>query len=235
MLHRSFFSSSSPLLSSPPSGSGSGGDSEGTDGDLAEGDPKLAMIRRWMKWNQSKTWKYKPDEAAIAAIGKNGPSPLDAFRDLVPKEKRDTEPVGRSWTARELRRKSYEDLHKLWYVLYKERNMLMTQTNLARRHGYYMNLPDRRQKVRKSMGAIKHVLGERKRAKIAEHKLYLAEVERLVMEANGKGVGSVADLASLMNGDVAGDEIEDAMHRESDDLEIGGENLGGGDKPKQGV
>lgn len=25
------------------------------------------------------------------------------------------EPVGRSWTVKELRRKSYDDMHKLWY------------------------------------------------------------------------------------------------------------------------
>ena len=148
---------------------------------------------------------------AIANIGK-GPSPLDAFRDMVPKEKREAEPVGRSWSVRELRRKSYEDLHKLWYVLYKERNMLLTESNLSRRHGYTMIQPNRRQKVRKSMGAIKHVLGERKRAKIADHRAYLAELERFN--------GLMAELKLEEGGDKEENELEEAMHKESNEMKL---------------
>jgi len=89
-------------------------------------------------------------------------------------------------------------------VLYKEKNMLLTEANLARRHGYMMLQPERRQKVRKSMGAIRHVLGERKRAKIADHKLYLDELER---------VGGL--LQDLDVSAVKGDNMEDGMHKEA--------------------
>jgi Mitochondrial 39-S ribosomal protein L47 (MRP-L47) len=41
--------------------------------------------------------------------------------------------------------------------------MLLTEQQLCRRKGLNFPQPERIQKVRKSMGAIKHVLGERKR------------------------------------------------------------------------
>jgi Mitochondrial 39-S ribosomal protein L47 (MRP-L47) len=49
------------------------------------------------------------------------------------------------------------------YVLYKERNMLLTEQQLSRRKGIPFPQPQRLVKVRKGMGAIKQVLGERKR------------------------------------------------------------------------
>mmetsp|Transcript_17896 Transcript_17896/g.26161 ORF Transcript_17896/g.26161 Transcript_17896/m.26161 type:complete len:147 (-) Transcript_17896:157-597(-) len=98
-------------------------------------------------------------------------SPLDQFRDPLSREKRFSETVGRSWSVKELRRKSFDDLHKLWFVLYKEKNMLYTESNIARRTSVYMPQKEREHKVKKSMAAIKIVLGERKRDKIAQHAL----------------------------------------------------------------
>ena len=73
--------------------------------------------------------------------------------------------TGRNWTAADLRRKSFEDLHKLWYVLFKERNLLLS---LREKHrGAERSLPtselNRYVSVKRSMAGIKLVLAERRK------------------------------------------------------------------------
>lgn len=89
------------------------------------------------------------------------------------KEEGDEVITGRSWTAADLRRKSFDDLHKLWYVLYKERNLLLSERERARRNS--RPIPPKEEfryiKVKKSMGAIKFVLSERSKI----HKLLKKE------------------------------------------------------------
>ncbi|RUP36864.1 mitochondrial 39-S ribosomal protein L47 (MRP-L47)-domain-containing protein [Jimgerdemannia flammicorona] len=75
-----------------------------------------------------------------------------------------TKYTGRGWRASELRLKSFDDLHKLWYVLLKERNVLATQKEekklLKINSANFVNRA-RIRKCQKSMARIKFVLMER--------------------------------------------------------------------------
>ena len=75
--------------------------------------------------------------------------------------------TGTSWTAAHLRRKSFDDLHALWLVLYKERNALLThQTKVKRVRDPTQTraTAEKMHKVKKSMARIKAVLAERRKA-----------------------------------------------------------------------
>ncbi|KAH3674543.1 hypothetical protein WICMUC_003220 [Wickerhamomyces mucosus] len=71
--------------------------------------------------------------------------------------------VGRPWNIPELRRKSFNDLHSLWYSCLKERNILARETHLLTAE---IDQPDRNfleasDKIRETMWKIRHVLSER--------------------------------------------------------------------------
>lgn len=74
--------------------------------------------------------------------------------------------VGRPWTIPELRRKSFEDLHSLWYSCLKERNVLAREIQALHAE---TQQPDQQfssasDKVRETMWRIRHVLSERHHA-----------------------------------------------------------------------
>eukprot|EP00242_Pyramimonas_sp_CCMP2087_P012101 CAMPEP_0198212176 /NCGR_PEP_ID=MMETSP1445-20131203/25566_1 /TAXON_ID=36898 /ORGANISM="Pyramimonas sp., Strain CCMP2087" /LENGTH=146 /DNA_ID=CAMNT_0043886571 /DNA_START=202 /DNA_END=642 /DNA_ORIENTATION=+ len=69
--------------------------------------------------------------------------------------------VGREWQSEHLRLKSFDDLHKLWYILLKEQNALFTERYHAKLKRQQLEAPHRLRMVRKSMTRIKHVLTER--------------------------------------------------------------------------
>lgn len=71
---------------------------------------------------------------------------------------------GRSWTKDELRIKSNGDLHKLWYILLKERNMLLTMEEEAKRLCKLFPSPERLDKVEDSMANLESVVRERNKA-----------------------------------------------------------------------
>ncbi|KAL9026270.1 MAG: hypothetical protein Q9196_005039 [Gyalolechia fulgens] len=71
---------------------------------------------------------------------------------------------GRPWVVEELRHKSWEDLHLLWWVCCKERNILATQAyERARLKAGYGDAEsqERARAVRQTQKAIKHALTER--------------------------------------------------------------------------
>lgn len=72
--------------------------------------------------------------------------------------------VGRSWKAEELRIKSNSDLHKLWFILLKERNMLKTMEHECNEMIRLFPNPERIDKVEESMKNLETVVRERNRA-----------------------------------------------------------------------
>jgi hypothetical protein len=74
--------------------------------------------------------------------------------------------IGRAWTAGELRNKSFEDLHKLWWICAKEKNKLISQQSEAKALELKFPHDERLKQVHKSMKRIKGVLHERRIAYI---------------------------------------------------------------------
>ncbi|KAH7099047.1 mitochondrial 39-S ribosomal protein L47 (MRP-L47)-domain-containing protein [Auriculariales sp. MPI-PUGE-AT-0066] len=79
---------------------------------------------------------------------------------------------GRSWSAEEIRRKSFADLHTLWYVVLRERNVVATQQREAKRNGlssevYGPILKTKDYDCRKTMARIKLVMNERRLAHLS--------------------------------------------------------------------
>ncbi|XP_071451048.1 large ribosomal subunit protein uL29m [Hetaerina americana] len=72
--------------------------------------------------------------------------------------------VGRAWCKDELRIKSNTDLHKLWFVLLKEKNMLLSMEHESKEMMRLFPNPERLDKVEESMTNLEEVVRERNRA-----------------------------------------------------------------------
>ncbi|XP_028299858.1 large ribosomal subunit protein uL29m [Gouania willdenowi] len=89
---------------------------------------------------------------------------LDEFFDFPENWGQPTVKSGAPWTAKQLRTKSNEDLHKLWYVLLKEKNMLLTLEQEAKRQRVQMPSPERLEKIDRSLIRLDIVVEERETA-----------------------------------------------------------------------
>jgi len=88
------------------------------------------------------------EEQSVALKKDGSPSPI---------------PSGRPWFASELRLKSFEDLHKLHFVLLIERTKLLNEKVRCRKTSSILPSPERIKNVKLSMARLQTVLTERAR------------------------------------------------------------------------
>merc|ERR1719487_2216604 len=93
---------------------------------------------------------------------------------------------GDPWPAVLLRLKSFEDLHKLWYVLLKEKNLLMAERLDSRQAGVRWKNFGRLKKVKLSMKRILTVLSRREihEQALRGKELLAKQQEREALEAS---------------------------------------------------
>jgi large subunit ribosomal protein L47 len=123
--------------------------------------------------------------------------------------------AGRSWLASELRLKSFEDLHKLWFVCLKERNFLLTERLYYRQMLQAAPEPERLHKVKKTMAGIKVVIGERARASQAleedrERERKVAAVASALVGMEGASSRGSASSASASSASTSAAEAQPA-------------------------
>lgn len=105
--------------------------------------------------------------------------------------------VGEPWSIPQLRRKSFEDLHTLWYVCLKERNRLLREARIyeawtRKTSGAGQNpFLQAEEKVKTSMWRIRHTLSERNHGFTnaanefkTEYSKFLQEFEQEYLEAD---------------------------------------------------
>lgn len=93
-----------------------------------------------------------------------------------------------AWSRDLLRLKSNEDLHKLWFILLKERNMLSTMQHHYESLDEPMPSPERLEKVAESMSNLRDVIEERDKAR---NMLLLGRPTQAHGEYRKSGLGAI--------------------------------------------
>ena len=109
---------------------------------------------------------------------------MEAEMKKQAKKKKDTEKegplpeealsTGRSWLTNELRLKSTDQLHKLWYVFLREKNSILADNALLKRIRDKELPKDRLFKVERSMKRLKAVIAERQKVQ-DQYRTYLED------------------------------------------------------------
>ncbi|KAI0822291.1 mitochondrial 39-S ribosomal protein L47 (MRP-L47)-domain-containing protein [Trametes gibbosa] len=133
-----------------------------------------------------------------------------------------TDKSGRAWTAAELRRKSFKDLHTLWYVVIRERNLLATQEAEARRMGaneQTLGLWAKAFRCRKTMARIKYVINERRVAYEGALKIFNEQRDEVLKKEDSERVAAEAQAA------LAAQKVEKEQRRERSAADVAAESL----------
>jgi len=107
---------------------------------------------------------FRPNNYRLLHRTSSYSSPIDEFFESKEKLSEHEIRTGRSWRLEELRLKSQTDLHKLWYVLLKERNMLLTMEEAANKESELFPNPERIDKIDESMENLQTIIRERNAA-----------------------------------------------------------------------
>jgi large subunit ribosomal protein L47 len=206
--------------------------------DHSKGRGESAIRRTGTRWRLSVSDEplpkpIKPEDLAPVETDPNhGLWEFFANRDTVANPPEEDAKHGRAWMVEELRGKSWEDLHKLWWVCVKERNRIATASYERKRSKLGFGDAEsaaRDEEVKITMRGIKHVLTERQYAwedavKLAENdpeinlsgagpaftpSEYLEEYEEPVAEAAEAGDGAAKETVadgeqSLKSSEAAG-------------------------------
>ncbi|KAK4204131.1 mitochondrial 39-S ribosomal protein L47 (MRP-L47)-domain-containing protein [Triangularia verruculosa] len=138
--------------------------------DMSKNRGQSALRRTGLRWRLSMSDEPLPKPRSRDELPPVEVDPDHGLWDFFPNREtvaaapEDDMKHGRAWMVEELRGKSWEDLHRLWWVCVKERNRIATGSWERERGKMGFGKSEaqtRDREVRNTMRGIKHVLTER--------------------------------------------------------------------------